>query len=693
MKIQEMFLAITNMSLVASFIIAVVILARILLKKFPKIFSYILWIPVLFKLLIPFSFEGLFSLIPINEKSIPTKIDYSSAVNINTGITRVDNSVNSMITKTPEVSAPVERITREVATNPMETALKIITIIWIIGIVFMVARAIYGYIKLNKKLVGSIKYRDNIYLCDYIDTPFVVGIIKPKIYLPSSIEICDYIILHEEIHIRRRDNIIKIFAYLALTLHWFNPLVWIAFILSTNDMEMSCDEAVVREINNINADYAESLLKISTGRRKINAVSINFGEENTKERVKNIMKYKKSKWWKILLGVVLSVVVLVGCLGGKKNDKFELDNIINRNISINQESFKNPEVFYCDGKKILIYLKDFGILEYDMEKSEIINRVKYEDAIADIKIKGYISAYTSNLTDETLYFYDFVENQEEWDILKYNIETNKFEKSNKEEADRLSYNKDSDYEASIIWSEDKLKLKEMELLLQERNKDTSTIYKIFGDSTDTKPFDRYVNFKGKKKLSEKLDLSDINEMMIFGSQFPEIIFADENKVVMENGFGIIEYDLNEKEISRRLSFGEIKKILPVDTQWFMAKASNDGSKVYFGKDMLDLWGMENKLSYAYNLEENTVESLEKEPTDIFEHFVYYDHDKSFGLGNGPLSGMVEVNNKLFFLDIPNAAKPSELVLIVRDLKTNKEKSYKIFKGIEVKDYPTETDSK
>ena len=292
-----------------------------------------------------------------------------------------------------------------------------------------------------------------------------------------------------------------------------------------------------------------------------------------------------------------------------------------------------------------------------------------------------------------MYFYDFVENQEEWDILKYNIETNKFEKSNKEEADRLSYNKDSDYEASIIWSEDKLKLKEMELLLQERNKDTSTIYKIFGDSTDTKPFDRYVNFKGKKKLSEKLDLSDINEMMIFGSQFPEIIFADENKVVMENGFGIIEYDLNEKEISRRLSFGEIKKILPVDTQWFMAKASNDGSKVYFGKDMLDLWGMENKLSYAYNLEENTVESLEKEPTDIFEHFVYYDHDKSFGLGNGPLSGMVEVNNKLFFLDIPNAAKPSELVLIVRDLKTNKEKSYKIFKGIEVKDYPTETDSK
>ena len=315
----ELLPVVFNMSVTASVVIVFVLLARLLLKKAPKIFSYALWAVVLFRLLCPVSITTGFSLLglfdaPVTETTthtteveyIPQDVVHTPAPEVKLPVPGVNQSVNEALPQGDE----------QTAADPMEAPVALATLVWLAGIGIMTSYSVVSLLRLRRKLVGAVPLRDNIYLADYIDSPFVMGIFPPKIYLPSSLSEQEqgYIILHEQHHIRRGDHIIKALSFFALCVHWFNPLVWVAFVLSAKDMEMSCDEVVVKNLGEgIRADYSASLLSLATGRRIIAGTPLAFGEGDTKNRIKNLLNWKRAKPAVVFMALALVVLVVAVC--------------------------------------------------------------------------------------------------------------------------------------------------------------------------------------------------------------------------------------------------------------------------------------------------------------------------------------------------------------------------------------------
>ena len=325
---------ILNMSLTASVAIVFVLLLRLLLKKAPKVISYALWSVVLIRLLCPVSIESGLSLFGLFDTPTVDMTEHSSAVEYIPS--------NIVHTEFPEVVLPVpgvgEAITdvlpqgeEQLRADPLEGPIFIATYVWWGGILVMAIYGIVTYLRLRRKLITASPLRDNIYLADDIDSPFVMGLFRPKIYLPSAMEAREqsYILLHEQHHIRRLDHVVKALAFAALCIHWFNPLVWVAFILSGKDMEMSCDEAVVRKLGTqIRADYTASLLSLATGKRIIAGMPLAFGEGNTKGRIKNLANWKKPAVWVVIVAVIVCIILAVCLLTNPitMSDHFVLTN-------------------------------------------------------------------------------------------------------------------------------------------------------------------------------------------------------------------------------------------------------------------------------------------------------------------------------------------------------------------------------
>lgn len=310
---SKLFLTILNMSLTASYVIIFVILVRLMLKKAPKLLSYILWSVVAFRLLIPFSFESVYSLLPRNANTAPIPYDimYKQLPQINSGINAVDSLVSESLSQT----------IIDASANPLQIYIELGAYLWILGIAILLMYSLVSILVLKRHLKNSQLVTQNIYEVENLKTPFVIGFIKPKIYLPVnlSIEEKSYILLHEQTHIHRKDHIIKIFAFIILSIHWFNPLVWIAFKLTSTDMELSCDERVLKEMSNdIKKPYATSLLSLAVGRHILNGSPIAFGEGNLKERIKNVLNYKKPKFWILILSIVIVTVVGIGLIANPK---------------------------------------------------------------------------------------------------------------------------------------------------------------------------------------------------------------------------------------------------------------------------------------------------------------------------------------------------------------------------------------
>ena len=313
MPLHTVFSAVLNMSITASNAILVILLARIMLKRAPKIFSYALWAVVLFRLLCPVSLPSQFSLMglfptPTTEAG---RIEYVSLNKLNT-----ERPAITIDAPASELNQTTDNRAEVIASGSMDFLVSIVSIVWICGVVAMLLFHLLQLIQLRRKLTGAIPLKDNIYLADYIPTPFVMGLIHPKIYLPSAMFEAEqsYIIQHEKHHIRRCDHIIKLLAFMAMCIHWFNPIVWLAFALSSRDMEMSCDEAVMKQMGrDVRADYSSSLLQFSTGKRVLIGTPLAFGEGDTKERIENIMKYKKPTIMIVVLAVIICVS-LTACL-------------------------------------------------------------------------------------------------------------------------------------------------------------------------------------------------------------------------------------------------------------------------------------------------------------------------------------------------------------------------------------------
>lgn len=304
---EALFLKLLNMSISASWLVLAVVVLRFALKKAPKSVRCVLWGLVGIRLVWPFSFESVLSLIPSRE-TVPPEIVYARQPAIDSGVAVIDRVVNPVITSS---FAPSGEIT---SVNPIQIWLFLGAVIWIVGMAAMVIYALVSYLRLCRKVSASVNARENIWICDYIDTPFILGILKPRIYLPSAMkpESIVHVLAHERAHLKRHDHWWKPLGFLLLTVHWFNPVMWAAYILLCRDIELACDERVIQELNpEKKKAYSEALLSCSVPRRLIAACPLAFGEVGVKERVKSVLNYKKPAFWLMVAALIACVVVAV----------------------------------------------------------------------------------------------------------------------------------------------------------------------------------------------------------------------------------------------------------------------------------------------------------------------------------------------------------------------------------------------
>lgn len=345
----ELLPKILNMSLTASVIIVAVTILRLLLKRAPKIYSYILWAVVLFRLLCPITINTSLSVLGLFDTPIVETTDSVSQ------ITYIPNNI--VHTENPEVTLPVPVLDNvinnalpqgeeQLVADPLEAPVSIATYIWLAGIVVMIGISMISYIKLRKHLVGAVRVRDNIFVADYITTPFVLGIFRPRIYLLSSLseQEQEYILKHEQYHIRRGDHIFKLLAYAALCVHWFNPFVWLSFLLFSKDMEMSCDEAVIKKLGeDVRADYSASLLNLATDNAIMFGMPLAFGEGDTKGRIKNLAAWKKPTFWVTIGAILICIVGIVICVSNPKEENLHAPEPFGH-------SYRVEEILFMDAR-------------------------------------------------------------------------------------------------------------------------------------------------------------------------------------------------------------------------------------------------------------------------------------------------------------------------------------------------------
>ncbi len=339
----EFFLEVVNMSISASWIVLAVLLFRFLLKKAPKWINVLLWGIVAVRLICPFSFESVLSLIP-SSQTINPEIALNSPV-IDSGVTIIDNVVNPIISETTLALQPEKDI------NFFQFIMPYLAGLWLAGIAALLIYTAVSFIRLKKKIGTAVILRDNIYQSENVISPFVLGIIKPKIYLPFNIngQDMEHVIAHEQAHIRRKDHLWKPLGFLVLTLHWFNPLVWLGYVLLCRDIELACDEKVVKELDSVQrADYSEALLTCSVNRKMIAACPLAFGEVGVKNRVKSVLNYKKPAFWIIVIAVIVSIATAVCFL----TDPLKKSEIQNGIYSLSEELYSDGSADDIESRRI-----------------------------------------------------------------------------------------------------------------------------------------------------------------------------------------------------------------------------------------------------------------------------------------------------------------------------------------------------
>lgn len=316
----EIFQKALNMSIAAGWLILAVIALRLLLRRAPKRFRLLLWAVVGLRLALPWSIESALSLIP-SAQTLPEGIMLERAPVLDTGISALNGAINPGFTAafTPELG---------VSANPLQVLLPIAAAFWMLGAAAMLLWALVSWLRLRKRVREAVRLEENVYECE-ITSPFVLGLFRPRIYLPFSLENGEreLVLAHERAHITAGDHIIKPLGWLLLAAHWYNPLVWLAYALFCRDIELACDERVVRGLSlSDRADYSQALLDLSRPRGGVRACPLAFGESSVKGRVKSVLSYKKPAFWLVLLAVVVCVGAAVCFLTDPKEEAEPVDD-------------------------------------------------------------------------------------------------------------------------------------------------------------------------------------------------------------------------------------------------------------------------------------------------------------------------------------------------------------------------------
>lgn len=428
------------MGIVAGWMILAIILLRLFVKNISRRLTCILWIFVGIRLIFPFSIESIFSLIPsantLNATNNSTPyvksgfetIDKPANKYINTHYTNVIPQTENLFSKEPNLTGK----------NTLVSIMEIISYIWILGTIFMVLYLVINYLKLRAKIKVSICIEKNIYLCDDVDTPFILGCFPAKIYLPSSIssDIYESVLIHEKIHLKRKDHILKFFGFILLSIYWFHPFVWLAYLLMCRDIELACDEqATVNMNNDEKKSYLTSLLNFTTERNKINVSYLAFGEVNVKERIEAIMNHKKTAIHITIMTLIAGVIILICFLTNPTDDKnTSYTNSDYSQTNISEEipivpaaidldaitGIDGARLFYADPYKI-IFCGDYGLFVYDLADGithslnlESINcQYTQGDWAAEIKVSnnGTKIYMHQPIVSEDIYIYDLEKNQ------------------------------------------------------------------------------------------------------------------------------------------------------------------------------------------------------------------------------------------------------------------------------------------
>ena len=294
--LDVVFSLVLTMSLSASWIAAAVLVLRLCLKRAPKWVNVLLWGIVAVRLVLPVSIESPLSLLPRTEAILPA----AAAQSIQTGTAPAVRSAAAIASGAAMRSQPGRT--------------TILAWVWLVGIAVLLLYTWISTQRLRRKVREAVRLRGNIYETEHIASPFVLGVLRPRIYLPYHMDSRDreQVIAHEQAHLRRGDHVWKPLGFLLLTIHWFNPLLWLSYVLLCRDIELACDEKVIKNLScGQRADYMQALVTCSVNRRRIAACPLAFGEIGVKERVKSVMNYKKPTFWIILLAVAACVVLAV----------------------------------------------------------------------------------------------------------------------------------------------------------------------------------------------------------------------------------------------------------------------------------------------------------------------------------------------------------------------------------------------
>ena len=341
----DLFLKTLNMSIAASWLILAVVLLRFVLKKAPKWVNVLLWGIVAIRLICPVTIESPASMIPDSVASgeliskwtndyignvdihHPNSVHYDAA--IGAGREPISDGEGSyyVVTRHDQLDEPA---------TIKNTVVPVLSVMWVAGMTVMAFYAVISFWHLRRKVNEAVMFKGNILLCDHVKSPFILGLIRPKIYLPSNMDATSMepVIAHEKAHLTRRDHWWKPLGFLILTVHWFNPLCWVAYVLLCRDIELACDEKVIRQMDlDGKKKYSTSLLECSTGRRLVTICPLAFGEVDVKERVKNVLNYKKPAFWLMVVAVVACAVVTVCFATNPKQDSFQEQHTVQARIT------------------------------------------------------------------------------------------------------------------------------------------------------------------------------------------------------------------------------------------------------------------------------------------------------------------------------------------------------------------------
>lgn len=369
---QSLFIDLLNISITASYIIIAVMLFRVIFKKIPRKFICILWGIAGLRLIMPFSFESIFSLIPSTETIPPNSVTRLDA-EINSGINLIDVPVNEYLGDRYYEGVTVE-------TGFKETLITVVSIVWIVGIAAILAYGVFSYLRLKKTVSTAVLLKDNVWQSENVFSPFILGFVKPKIYIPFGLndDTVSHVVSHENAHLRRKDHWIKPFGFLLLAVYWFNPLVWIAYVLLCRDIEAACDEKVIAQMNTeARQEYASALLNCAVNRRKIAVCPLAFGEVGVKERIKGVMNYKKPAFWIIVFAVIACVAAAVCFLTSPVDRPTEYKGM---------GYILKVEVNHYEGTTQFPYKTDkFAIEPYEKNKGAISGFTEFKVAQTDLQ--------------------------------------------------------------------------------------------------------------------------------------------------------------------------------------------------------------------------------------------------------------------------------------------------------------------